>query len=47
MTRLDSVEEVSSGNKKKKDEERSKPISAIFSDYDGTLCSASAARDKV
>jgi hydroxymethylpyrimidine pyrophosphatase-like HAD family hydrolase len=46
MTRLDSVEEVSSGNKKKKDEERSKPISAIFSDYDGTLCSASAARDK-
>jgi hydroxymethylpyrimidine pyrophosphatase-like HAD family hydrolase len=46
MTSLDSVEEVSGGNKKKKDEEKSKPISAIFSDYDGTLCSVSAARDK-
>ena len=33
-------------DKNKKDEDKKgKPIRAIFSDYDGTLCSASAARD--
>ena len=33
-------------DKTKKDEDKKgKPIRAIFSDYDGTLCSASAARD--
>jgi hypothetical protein len=38
------IDDVVDKNKKEEDNE-GKPIRAIFSDYDGTLCSASAARD--
>jgi hypothetical protein len=38
------IDDVVDKNKKEEDK-KGKPIRAIFSDYDGTLCSASAARD--